>query len=78
MNQDRIVNRIASQRAYFQSGKTKPISCRRSALRRLRDGILARKSELLAALLEDLGKSETEAYVSELSMLLADIQYYDK
>lgn len=78
MNQDRIFNRIASQRAYFQSGKTKPISCRRSALRRLRDGILARKSELLAALLEDLGKSETEAYVSELSMLLADIQYYDK
>lgn len=78
MNQDRIINRIASQRAYFRSGTTKSISFRRCALRRLRDGILARKTELLAALFEDLGKSETEAYVSELSMLLADIQYYDK
>lgn len=78
MNQARIIHILTIQRNYFRQGETLSLAARKQALRSLRDGILAMEAELYAALNADLGKSETEAYVSELAMVLADIRYYLK
>lgn len=50
-------------------------SLRRDRLRRLRQMILDRESEILAALSADLGKSAVEAYASEVGVVLNEIEY---
>lgn len=64
---------IEAQRAYFESGATLPLECRRNALLSLKKAIKEHESEIMAALKDDLGKSKTEAYMSEIASIYADI-----
>ncbi|MDO4497454.1 MAG: aldehyde dehydrogenase [Bacteroidales bacterium] len=64
---------IMAQRAYFQSGATLGIDARRLALRKLKEGIKRHESEIMEALRIDLGKSTTEAYMSEIASIYSDI-----
>ena len=68
---DRILQK---QRAFFAEGKTYEISFRKAALKRLEASILAHEKEVCQALTEDLGKSETEGYMCEVGLTLAEIR----
>lgn len=64
---------ILSQRRFFHSGKSYSLDFRRSSLLRLKRAILARTAEIENALLMDLNKSPIEGYMSEISVVLAEI-----
>jgi len=65
----------ARQRAFFSKGETQTTSFRTQQLRVLRDMIVRRERDILDALRRDLGKPETEAYVSELAVVLHEIDW---
>lgn len=75
MNQDELFKILLTQRQFFSEGHTKKVSYRLDALQRLRNGILAMEPEILAALKEDLGKSPSEAYLSELGQALSELRF---
>jgi len=66
---------IERQRKYFQTGATRPIKARKDALKRLYKCILIYEVQICNALQSDLGKSTTEAYMSEIGMVLHEIKY---
>ncbi|MBR4038483.1 MAG: aldehyde dehydrogenase [Clostridia bacterium] len=66
---------IAAQRKYFCTGETLNVAFRKSALRRLRETILRRESEINEALFRDLNKSASESYMCEVGMTLAELSY---
>ena len=68
---DRILQK---QRTFFAEGKTYEIRFRKAALKRLEASILAHEKEVCQALTEDLGKSETEGYMCEVGLTLAEIR----
>ena len=66
---------ISAQRAYFAKGETLGVSFRKAALKKLRSILLARESEINAALYKDLNKSASESYMCEVGMTLAELNY---
>lgn len=64
---------IASQRRYFASGATRSIGQRVVALKKFRESVEKHYQELVDALHRDLGKSETEAYMTEIGITLGEI-----
>ncbi len=48
---------VESQRRFFQTGATLPVSFRKAMLRKLRDAVDRREEEIGKALAADLGKS---------------------
>lgn len=75
MNQTELLNKIEAQRAYFASGKTRPVAARLDALRRLRSAIVSMEEEISAALKADLGKSSSEGYMCETGMVLSELSH---
>lgn len=69
---------LQRQRAFFDSGWTREVSHRLSALKRLKRGIRDMEQEIAKALAEDLGKSSTESYMTEIGMVLSEISYMEK
>ena len=65
---------IRRQRAYFQTGATRALDCRRAELQKLHDGIVAQEPALLAALHADLRKSAYDAYTTELGLVLSEVR----
>lgn len=66
---------IDRQREYFYSGVTKTENFRRGNLEKLRGLINIFEDNILMALAKDLGKSNFEAYVSEISFLKEEIKF---
>ncbi|MDN4609728.1 aldehyde dehydrogenase family protein [Arthrobacter burdickii] len=66
---------LADQRRYFDSGATRPAGWRRTQLEALRRLLTEREDELTGAVGEDLGKSRTEAFLSEITAVRAEIDY---
>lgn len=75
MNIEQLVN---TQRSYFQTGQTLPLSARLKALDALKQVIKDNESALLDALREDLGKSSSEGYMCEVGLTLSEISYVQK
>lgn len=71
MNIEQIVR---AQREYFLSGATRPVERRMEALRRLRREILEREDAINEALKQDLNKSPSEAYMTEVGMVLDELR----
>lgn len=68
------VNRLVnSQKDYFNSGATLPISFRIKQLKRLKKMLLDNEDLLIEALHLDLGRSETEAYLFDIASTLVEI-----
>lgn len=63
------------QRAFYAAGATKDPAFRVRALEKLRTAILANEKKIYAALRADLNKSEFEAYMSELGMVLDELRF---
>ncbi len=71
-----IVSICNKQRKYFANGETKKIEFRIAALRNLQKAILAHEQDIYDALAQDLGKSHTEAYMTEIGLVLSEISYF--
>lgn len=69
---------VAAQRRFFRSHATLSIDYRMSMLRRLRSAIVKYERELADALYLDLHKSYEEAYLTEISILLGEIDNFLK
>lgn len=65
---------VERQRAFFNSGATRPVSFRKAQLKKLREAILANEKEILAALAADLGKSDFEAFTTEIVLVLEELK----
>ncbi|MGW7161448.1 aldehyde dehydrogenase [Paenibacillus taichungensis] len=66
---------VAAQRTFFYTGQTKSIEYRIRALQQLRQGIEKYQQRILDALRVDLNKSETEAYGSEIRIVLGELDF---
>ncbi|MFP6665611.1 MAG: aldehyde dehydrogenase family protein [Deltaproteobacteria bacterium] len=64
---------VADLRQYFRGGQTRPLSWRRAQLGRLRDLFTENKEALQEALAQDLGKPSVEAYISDIAVVVAEI-----
>ena len=73
---ERIPEIVASQRRYFATHKTRELSYRLEMLRKLRDAIVRYEQRLAKALYADLHKSYEEAYLTEISILLGEIDSF--
>lgn len=76
MNNHHLI--LEKQQIFFRSGKTKDVTFRIQQLRKLRDEIKGNEAEILSALRQDLNKSSFESYVSEISIVLEELDYFIK
>ena len=66
---------VSKQREFFATGATHSVSARILLLKDLCDAIKAHEGEILAALHADLGKSETEGYMTEIGITLKELSH---
>ncbi len=66
---------LEKQRKFYRSGATIPVAFRVEQLKKLRRAIQTFESEIVAALLNDLGKSAYEAYMCEIGLALSEISH---
>jgi aldehyde dehydrogenase (NAD+) len=69
---------LENQRAFFKSQQTKELAFRILNLKKLRAAIIKNSSKITDALYVDLHKSYEEAYLSEISIVLGEIDYHLK
>ncbi|MED4163490.1 aldehyde dehydrogenase family protein, partial [Halalkalibacterium halodurans] len=67
--------KVQMQRRYFHTNETKELSFRMNMLKKLKKALLDYENELLAALKEDLNKSTSEAFLTELGPLYHEITF---
>jgi aldehyde dehydrogenase (NAD+) len=72
MNVGAVVPKL---RSAFESGRTRPLSWRRDQLRRMKKMLTVREVELLGALGADLGKPRLEAWVSDVAIVISEIEH---
>lgn len=69
---------VLRQRQFFQSGKTRPLSFRLDALRKLQKAVRESESLISEAMKVDLNKSPFETYMTETGMVLEEIRFHLK
>lgn len=69
------VQQLEALRQYFKSGATQNYSFRKEQLKNLKQAILAHENELYDALYADLKKSKEEVWVTEVGMVITEINY---
>ncbi len=70
-----IIEIVQNQHLFFNSSATLDYDFRISELKKLKKGIKKYEKEFISALKEDLGKSEFEAYATEIGFVLHDLTY---
>ena len=75
---DKIIAIREAQKAYFHSGATLNISFRKAMLNKFLSAMEAWESRICDALWEDLHKSYEEAYLTEISIVKAEIRTHIK
>ena len=68
-----LKNIIKNQRNFFNTNATKSVEYRLQMLQRLKKIINANEEKILSALYNDLSKSKSEAYMSEIAMVYAEL-----
>ena len=71
-------NYIEDQEKYFKNGETLPISKRKKLLKSLKKEILSNEDKIFKALNNDLKKCSYETYLSEIGILIAEIDLFLK
>ncbi|WP_104181145.1 aldehyde dehydrogenase family protein [Arthrobacter sp. B0490] len=66
---------LADRRRYFDTGVTRPATWRHGQLRALRRLLSERSDDLTTALGEDLAKNRTEAFLTEVASVRAEIDF---
>ena len=78
-----IPEALVQQRRFFASGQTKPIEFRLAQLAKLKQGIIDRQADIVAAVKADLGRPEFEAYfeigtLSEINLAMKKLKTWMK
>lgn len=66
---------VNKQKEFFRTEQTKDINFRIASLQKLREAIRFKEKEIMAALREDLNKSDFEAYTTEIGFVLAELRF---
>ena len=73
------IHQIAlAQRDFFLTGQTLDVKYRINQLKKLKKAILKNQTKIEAALKEDLGRSDTEAYFCDIGTIILEINEYLK
>src|SRR4030095_9127864 len=72
------IGNLSAIRDYFDSGVTRPYSFRKEQLQKLKTAILKYESELYDALCADLKKSPEECWVTELGLVVSELNFIEK
>ena len=64
---------LENQKKFFESGKSRDINFIQRKLKQLKNSILKNEEVIYSALYKDLKKSKFEAYISEIGILLSEI-----
>lgn len=73
-----IQNIYARQREFFSSHKTKEVDFRINKLKKLRQAVIDYEDKIVSALWRDLHKSSEEAYLTEIVIVLQEIDFHVK
>jgi aldehyde dehydrogenase (NAD+) len=73
-----IQNILASQRQFFNSGRTKDLDYRLENLSRLKKAIIQNEAAIFEALKNDLYKSAYEGYLTEIGLALQEIRFVSR
>ena len=68
-----VAARVARARAAFDAGRTRPLAWRRAQLGALRSLLVEQEPDLLEALRADLGKPALEALITDVSIVVGEI-----
>lgn len=77
-SKDRINFLFDAQKNYFQAQETKSIAFRKSQLKKLKSAILKFEKKIADALWQDLHKSYEEAYLTEIGIVLSELDNHLK
>lgn len=69
---------VIQQKQWFQTDRTKPVAFRIAMLHNLDASIRKHEDAILSALHEDLGKSRTESYMTELGIVYDELRWFLK
>ncbi|WP_375238546.1 aldehyde dehydrogenase [Aurantibacter sp.] len=69
---------LQSQKAFFASQETKSISYRISLLQVLKREIISKEQDIIVAIYKDFGKPAFETYITEISVVLSEIDLFIK
>ena len=70
---DKIHQLVTDQKKYFRTNETLDLDWRILQLRRLKTAIGVYEKDLIKALVEDLGRSEAEAYLADIGSVIMEI-----
>ncbi|MGE0020376.1 MAG: aldehyde dehydrogenase [Draconibacterium sp.] len=71
-----IESLIEKQRIFFASGKTRDIGFRLEMLKKFKNAILKHEKKITAAFWTDLHKSYEETYLTEIGIVISEIDYH--
>ena len=74
----KLTELFLKQKNYFNAQNTKNVDERLAHLNDIRSWIIDNEERIAQALYEDLGKTDTEAYMTEIGMVLDCLSYIDK
>lgn len=77
-HRDKISEIFEKQKAFFQTQVTKPVAFRKAQLKKLKQTILKNEENIQEALWKDLHKSPQEAYLTEIGIVLSEIDLHLK
>ena len=75
-SEDIILKTLEAQRSFFATHATKSVSFRIQQLKKLKQSIKENQANIEAALWKDLHKSPEEAFITEISIVLSEIDYH--
>lgn len=71
-------NIVNNQKDFFKGGLTKNYNFRINALKKLKESIIKYEEDISKSLLLDLGKSSNESYLTEIGMVLSELNFHIK
>ena len=73
-----IVKHLENQRTFFATNQTKDVQFRLEQLKKLKKVVVEYEERIQEALWHDLHKSPEEAYLTEISLILSEIDNHSK
>jgi len=77
-SEDIISQHIIDQKTFFATQQTKDVSFRLNQLKKLKSSILKNRSAIEDALWKDLHKSPEESYITEISVVIGELNHHIK
>ena len=75
ISEQEIMDVVGKQRSFFNSSATHSYEFRIDQLKKFKEGMKKFEGQIIAALKDDLGKSEFESYFTEAGLVLHDLTH---